>query len=396
MNTGIKLLSLMALALFTQSCVKDSADPMATEKPYSRVLTIMCLGNNNGLASSLKGNVQSICDNPIPLKSDAKAVLLYEHYDNKEPVLTRLYSDWRGTTRRDTLLTLPKSTVSTSEETILSVLSYVKENFPTDHNGLVLSSHGTGWLPKGYYNSFSGNGPRLSSFGSEGGSASPVLAEIELQDLKDCIPFHCDYLILDACLMGGVEVAYELKDIADRIAFSSTEILTRGYYYDVLIGDVMKNSDYALEDFCRSFYDFTSSMGSSYDRSCTISCIRTSGLERLAQVCKTLFGKYRENLLRLGPADVQGFFRDNKQWFFDLEDMLVKAGISSGERDALENVLKGCVTYCNHTESFLDKFDIDTYCGLSCYLTGAGNDYLDGIYTNLAWNKATEYVTARQ
>ena len=398
MTKRIILSVMLATALLCQSCVKDDTDPMATEKPYSRVLTIMCLGNNNGLAASLKDNIKTICDNPVPLKTDPKAILIYEHYDNQAPILTRLYSDWRGSISRDTLLTLSKETVSTSVETMVKVLSYVQEEFQSDHYGLILSSHGTGWLPKSYYTYFDGNGPRVSSFGAEGGVTSPDAAEIELTDLPHCIPFHCDYIIFDACLMGGVEVAYEMKDVTDKIAFSATEILARGYQYDVLLSDVMKNSDYALEDFCSHFYEFTQSMSSPSDRSCTISCVRTDKLEALAAICKPLFSKYRDQLMHLGPDDVQGFYRYNKQWFFDLEDMLVKAGVSSGERDNLEKAIKECVTYCNHTDGFLPNdngFKIDTYCGLSSYLTGAGNDYLDGVYTYLAWNKATEYVVMK-
>lgn len=394
MNSRLKLSALFLAASLLSGCVKDAIDPMSTDKPYSRVLTIMCLGNSNGLASSLAENIRTVCNNPIPLKSDTKAILVYEHYDKKEPLLTRLYSDWRGETHRDTLMVLPANTVSTTPEAMAGILSFVQENFPSDHYGLLLSSHGTGWLPKNYYYKYGGHGPRLNSFGAEGAYEYTDALEIDLTDLPECIPFHCDYIIFDACLMGGVEVAYEMKDKADALVFSATEILSKGYQYDYLIHAAMKNSDYALEDFCRHFYEVTDESASSSDRSCTISCIRTNGLESLAEVCKPLFARYRDNLMHLGPNDVQGFFRDNKQWFFDLEDMLVKAGISSEEREALELAIEKCVSYCAHTDVFLGV-PINTYCGLSSYLTGAGNDYLDGYYSTLAWNLATEYVVAR-
>lgn len=40
---------------------------------------------------------------------------------------------------------------SSSAEAVNTVLSYVKNNYESDHYGLILWSHSIGWLPEHYY-----------------------------------------------------------------------------------------------------------------------------------------------------------------------------------------------------------------------------------------------------
>ena len=56
----------------------------------------------------------------------------------------------------------------------------------------------------------------------------PFSSGIEIADLPGAIPMHLDFIIMDACLMGCVEVAYELRDKCDILIFSPTEILSSG------------------------------------------------------------------------------------------------------------------------------------------------------------------------
>ena len=82
-------------------------------------------------------------------------------------------------------------------------------------------------------------------------------------------------------------------------------------------------------------------------------------------------------------------------WFYDLEDILVKAGISSAEHSSLSSALNSCILYKAATEEFLKSyggFAIDTFCGMTMYLPCNGSTLLDNKYKALAWNKATGLV----
>ena len=118
-------------------------------------------------------------------------------------------------------------------------------------------------------------------------------------------------------------------------------------------------------------------------------------LDALASACRTLFSKYSSAIAGLDPYDVQRYWRNQKHWFYDLEDILVQAGIDSGERSTLTSALNGCILYKAATDEFLKGyggFTIRTYCGFSMYLPCYGTDFLNGKYKELAWNKATGLV----
>ena len=387
--TGTIALAVAAVIAVT-GCVKDSTDSFDTGKKYSRVTTLLLLGNNS-LSGYIRTNSATLAANPLPPKSDSRVVLVYEHLVLESPKLLRYYSDWRGTPQADTLMVLDPETISADHEKIAMILDYVKENFESDHYGMLVSSHGTGWLPENYYAHHSNPGTIFMSIGSDTSTGYADGAEISLPDFADCIHYKQDYIILDACLMGGVEVAYQLRDKTDRLVFSATEILARGYCYDALVKDFLGGKDYDADAFCQSFYDMTLKQ-SGTDKSCTISSVLTANLENLAGVCTILFEKYRPQISKLKYNEVQGFFTNSKTWFYDLVDIMVKAGITDTEKSALESAIGKCVTYCAHTDNFLGKFDINTYCGFSMYLPGAGNDYLNGYYSSLDWNKATGLV----
>ena len=74
------------------------------------------------------------------------------NYKDVPSYLRRIYKNAEGKIVSDTLKTYPTSVVASSGETMRDVLSYVKVNFPAKGYGMVFSSHGSGWLPAGYYN----------------------------------------------------------------------------------------------------------------------------------------------------------------------------------------------------------------------------------------------------
>ena len=240
--------------------------------------------------------------------------------------------------------------------------------------------------------------PKVKTFGAEVKmqNGQKLSQEMSIQSMAAAIPMHLDYLLFDACLMGGIEVAYELKDVADKIAFSPTEVLAQGFDYSNI--SYLLADEPSIEGFCKLYFDHYNSESGSM-RSATISVVRSSGLDALADVCADMFGKYRSSIDTLSlNSGIQRYFRSNYHWFFDMEDILVKAGITDEEKAALENALDGCISYKAATPQFLG-IEIKNYSGLSMYLPSATVDrdgkidaQLNEFYRTLAWNKATYLV----
>ena len=88
---------------------------------------------------------------------------------------------------------------------------------------------------------------------------------------------------------------------------------------------------------------------------------------------------------------MQGFYRLNRHYFFDLEDIFVQCGATESDLTRLRQAVDRCIVYRNATPYFLN-IKIDTYSGMSMYLPCGGTPLLDAAYRNEAWNKAIRLV----
>ena len=191
--------------------------------------------------------------------------------------------------------------------------------------------------------------------------------------------------------MGGVETAFEMKDVCDVIAFSQTEVLAQGFDYKTMTAHLLQSRPALPEKVCSDYYEYYAAQTGVY-QSATISLIDCRKLDPLAMVCKELFEKYRAQIASVNPSKVQGYFRDNKHWFYDLKDILTVAGIDAEDTAVLDKALAACTLYKNATPQFMNEFPIRAYCGLSMYLPADGSAYLDNAYKELVWNQATALV----
>lgn len=407
------ILTLAAFMVLLGGCMKEPDRSSFPRKNF--VMVYYCAGFNN-LSSSISWNLDVLKKGDIPFKGSKHVLLAFTHFSVSDSDFETLtdshlirYTKDFGKVEADTLLTIDRNRYATDPAVMREVLQKVKDLYPDAHYGLVVSSHGTGWLPAGKYNSgnilqFSNRKrnaglpsyrynenpgePRVKTFGAEVlvQDGKKYSQEITIQSMAKAIPMHLDYLLFDACLMGGVEVAYEFKDVADRVAFSPTEVLADGFDYtdiSTLLGDSP-----SIEGFCERYFRHYADASSC----ATISVVLSSEVEGLASVCKTLFEKYRSGISALRTTSgVQPYFRTGHHWFYDLEDILVKANIEPDDKSDFQAALDRCITYKATTDDFLGV-KITTYSGLSMYLPGAGDADLDEFYKTLGWNKATNLV----
>ena len=367
----------------------------------------------NELSSDLKEDIDQIAEGFLPTDMrNSNVVLVFAKHSVTdidfstlvEPVLIRLYRKPDGSTGRDTVKTWPSSCIAASPETLNEVLSYVKETWPAAGYGLLVSSHGTGWLPKGYYadpdkfepdHGFDWERPARSILHEyEGGRYSST--EVELALFASAIPMKMEYIIMDACLMGGVEVAYELRDKCAYIAFSPTEIISDGMDYTVMGERLVSGRTPDVKGFCEDYFEMYNSGKMGLSRSATISLVDCSRLDGLAETCRYLFDKYRYSIACVNPDLVQQYGRIHNfidhHWYYDLRDIVKESGASADDLALLDAALAECVVYKAATPSFLGMA-INDYCGLSMYLPSNGSEYLDNWYReNVSWNAATRLV----
>ena len=393
--------------------------PVRDVTPEKAQVLVLYSAGFNSLCAALEDDVNDMKSGYLPLVgSMSKAVLVYSRrlsetgrYTDRTPsYLIRLSSDGWGKVISDTLKTWPETDEAVSASTMTDVLETVKGLYPHASYGMVFSSHGSGWLPSGYYSTgkitagtaglqavpyidpnSDGSMPRVKSIGIDN-ITSRNTYEMEIETFAQALPMKFDYIIIDACLMGGIEVAYALKDKCDKLVFSQAEVLEDGLCdYTTLTQRVLRPVVPDLYNLCEDSYRHYKNQDDPIYRSLTISMIDCTRLDGLAESCKSLFSKYRNQISLVNAANVQGYFRSRKHWFYDLTDILRQSGVPEADMTDYNKAMSDCVLYNAATDTFIN-FDIRTHCGLSMYLPADGNSELDEFYKTLSWNKASGLV----
>lgn len=447
-NISVVIAGIMAVCAFF-SCNKDdrfsysrsentSAVSTKAVVPSEKARSVMLLysAGFNSLNGWLREDIDDLSQGYVPYgtpgdKLEGKrsggapehVLLVYSRngrYQAPESALFRIYMKTDSTVVRDTIKVWDASVSSCTKETMTEVLTMAHDLFPSKTFGMVFTSHASGWLPCGYYNDPNKyergvtddfwispasvrrasqeyfppipEYPAVKSIGQDEYPEGSV--EMSLRDFADAIPFKMDYLLIDACLSGGVEVAAQLRGKADIVGFSLTEVLADGFNYKTIASRLLRNEPDPVT-VCKDYYE-SYAVRSGVNQSATISVVDTRQMDDLTNICKTLFSKYHFYLENIKGSQVQGFFRYNRHYFYDLEDILVKSGIDESEKAALEAALEKCIVYKAATPWFMrgyDGFEIKTYSGLSMYLPSMGTDILDRYYKEtVAWNALTELV----
>mgnify|MGYP004626750625 FL=1 len=397
---------------------KGTAPVRNVTSEKAQVLVLYSAGFNS-LCAALEDDVNDMKSGYLPLVgSMSKAVLVYSRrlsetgrYTDRTPsYLIRLSVDGWGKVVSDTLKTWPETDEAVSASTMTDVLETVKGLYPHASYGMVFSSHGSGWLPSGYYSTgkitagtaglqavpyidpnSDGSMPRVKSIGIDN-ITSRNTYEMEIETFAQALPMKFDYIIIDACLMGCIEVAYALKDKCDKLVFSQAEVLEDGLCdYTTLTQRVLRPVVPDLYSLCEDSYQHYKNQDDPIYRSLTISMIDCTRLDGLAESCKSLFSKYRNQISLVNAANVQGYFRSRKHWFYDLTDILRQSGVPESDMTDYNKAMSDCVLYNAATDTFIN-FDIRTHCGLSMYLPADGNSELDEFYKTLSWNKASGLV----
>ena len=438
------ILSAIAVMAAVSSCSPDWKEDMMPSYPPAgasgqtsgreintdtRKVMLLYSAGYNSLSRYLKEDIEDLCNGWLPRDRRADDVILvYSHQpsspgqytEQTSPALFRVYSQTDSTVVLDTLVRYEPGTISASASQFHDVLSYVKDNFSAKSYGLVFSSHATGYLPSGFYAKpdkytfteektyRSGRRtlhpvpvpyvepeqipgmPAVKSIGQD--VAGTVSYEMDIKDFAEAIPMKLDYILFDACLMGGIEVAYEFAGKCDMVGFSQAEVLAEGFNYSSLATHLLGNKPtpdpYSVCDDYFTQYDIQSGVY----RSATISLVDCNKLGKLADVCRRYFEKYRENIPVIDPSTVQRFYRSSHHWFYDLQSILEQAGITRSEQAELKEALDQCVLYKGATPSFMSEFPINVFSGFSMYLPSNGHPELDKYYKTLKWNKATELI----
>ena len=264
------------------------------------------------------------------------------------------------------------NTLASNPQTVKQVTQYAQTEFPAQSYGLVLWSHATSWAPPV-------SKVKVQSFGEDSGKQMDVI------DLKNALPDNLDYIIFDACSMGGVEICYEFKDKAKYIIASPAETLSESFPYQNITPLLFGGTE-SLAAVAKAYFDYYNAYTDDR-RSATVCLIKTSELPALAAEMKNLLSQkkpgdqfIRSSVQRLDYT--QGFPVPN----YDFGDFL-NQNFAAGSLSAMNAQIGKTVVYKAATSNFIGV-PINQFSGLTTYIPFTGDGNLT-YYKKLQWYSAS-------
>ena len=334
------------LTLLLLSCENTFEEDQGTVF-NDRTLTVLVASDNNldngakTLLSDIMEKTEMIPINVVVLWISRAGTSLY-------------YKGRYGTFIRDKL----SESLSLRGKGLSSILKSTKKMFPSDETGLILWSHGTGWLP---------SGRKTRSFGDVKGESVDIdeLA-CNLEDLK------YDYIVFDACFMGCIEVLWDMRKCSDYFVSSPTEVPTIGILNNTTLEILAKDCDLEtrLSLLCDSYIN--SCPPEIYGRS--ISVMRSKDLTELAEELRNIGDPKR--------FDTSGIpcypFRLQKI-FFDFRAFLKCIGCES--------------LYSKHVMYYGNDNNTEfASSGLSIFVPSNDNKNYIPSYETLSWNQYVNWL----
>lgn len=307
---------------------------------------------------------------------------------------------------KDLTLTTP-FTSTLFEKLIREMASFAK----AEKYSLVIGSHGHGWTPKSFTSSAS---VRLRKMGikepsllwqkPEGALTRHIgdtgyAVQYDIYEIADGIKANnikFEYILFDACFMGNVESAYELRNATKYIIGSPCEVMGAGFPYDKVMPYMLTNggASFDLDKICSEFVNHYKNGAGISVRSACVALTNTAELEALAAAVK-----------RVNKAGVaEGFSLDDVQvydgiserynpvhTFLDLGDLVEKSCADSEAVEAFKAQLDKCVTSRYHTDKFYSAYDskhytINNYSGIT---TSAFVELCSDTWRQTSWYTAT-------
>lgn len=397
MRTHSKLLmSLFSLLflIFVISCSKEKPvepgipeEPVVTPGPLAESHTlIVFMQGDNGLEEFMDVNLQRIVTAYYDVPQDLGRVVVFYDRGNYTR-LTELYlSDGMAKQR---VIKEYSNTVSTVDpEFVKGVFDLIRQEVPSESYGLILSSHGGGWVPADIFDLYlyldTANEQPLAERSFYGQDGYDCMELPQLAQALDGWDFR--YVIFDACYMASVEGLYDVRGLSDYIIASSAEIMGTGFPYEDIIPILFSREDHSLVEACEAYMDmYRESSG-------TISLIDCTKLENLAQVMLQINQAEGEKLVDV--SNIQPYEAFSTHLYFDFEQYVEALTSNEELLSMFDEALSDVVLFTDHTSQFFSAVGDEAYidlprsCGLTCYVYQPGCENTHAAYLQTSWAKA--------
>ena len=398
MTGKLKKLILAVLTVITVTTVlvacnhNDEPDPVQEEDLRT---VLVYIAADNSLTSFAADDIAEMVSGFAAVDADKNNLLVYVDTQSAKPFLYQITKDSKGAVVKKVLHEYQQQN-SVYPTVMAEVYNRVFSAFPAKSYGLVLWSHGDGWLPSP--SNISASKASTRWFGQDGTSYMDISS---LNTALNSAP-HFDFILFDACFMQSVEVAYELKDRADYFIGAPNEIPGPGAYYTELVPAMFSQAKDLASTVAHGYYDYyaakyTGQLGSNenWTMGVTVSVLKSSEVQALAAATAAILPKYITNGSAINVSSIYSYDPRSTYYYYDLKG-LVQSLTSSDDQtlfsawsDAFELAVPLHLTTDKTYSWFVyGMISMAGSNGLSAYIPRSSYASLNTFYHSYAWYSA--------
>jgi hypothetical protein len=375
--------SLVLLVLGTTGChSNDPDDPEATKEVNRTILVYMAACNSLGNADADANDIAEMLTAARNGDFNGGRLILYHAAVDGSTTLSEVTAD--------SLVELcsygADGLMSVNAERMKTVIADTKRLAPAKEYGLILWSHGDGWLQDGITeaetetstaSTAAKKSPSIKSFGQERGYKMNITTLAQVLNGQNFA-----FVYFDCCYMASVEVEYELRNVTPYIVASVSELPVNGMPYDENLRYLFADEADLVGAAQNTFNYYNTQSG--FWRTCTMSVVRTSCLDALAAATRYIYEKADAPLI-VGYQP-QRYMTESTCYYYDLGGY-IRAMASEEDYNNWKTALDNCIVYADATPSLWNLLSINSYCGLSTYIFSSEDDGIAAKknYRALSW-----------
>lgn len=388
-----RLLFFLSVILLFISCEKE--EPTNVDLTANRTILVYIIGENSlsgfidydieEMKEAVAAGVLGENNNLIVYIDDEKTPRLIAIKKQSGKAITEIIREY-------------DEQISVSESVMTSIFSETFLRYPADSYGLVLWSHGDGWLAD-----ISGKKKTATRWiGADGGDFGPYMEIKELANVLAQFP-KFEFILFDACFMQSIEVAYDLQDYTKYMIGSVTETPGTGAPYHKILKPLYE-PECNIAGMISDYYNYYSSIYTNLYSSnaqiwpygCAVSAINCTNIDALA-------GKTHEiivnaDLSNPNIADIQKYDLRSFCHYYDFNGF-IRTIATDKDYSEWKSLLDDCIpnNFQKATETCYSAYigntfriDLSQYCGISSYILLLNEKYTstNEMYKELGWYKA--------
>ena len=401
------LLTIISAILLFTACSKDDDNGPDPVSPAQRTVIVYMVGENS-LNPYMQSDINEMLQGRKKVAASENLVIYVDKLSKTEmPFIAKVTNEGK----LDTLYRYEQDFYSSDPDYMVDVLDRIYQMCPaTEDYGLVLWSHGSGWLIESdsvvthrAYGIDSGNNELTTYYDERSKDYVYKGKWLNIPSMRETfkiLPFKWKFIMCDCCNMMNVEDGYELREVTDYLMGSPAEIPGYGAPYETIVPALFLHT----ENFYQAVID---AYADAYPNRVPLSVIKTSEMEALAEATRPLLSRINEYVNNESNLMDRHIYYNNtyvdgkrKHIMFDVREVVRKA--FANEPSKYENwyqVFQRAVPYNRiaemwQTDSFI-KINFNDFTVTDDYFSGVSMFFPMEQYGTQEWscNKAIKKMS---